>query len=386
LSNLLLWPWLAFAAGQNPVAIAAAPQILPWHWAAFAGFVILMLVLDLGVFHRTARETTMKEAGIWTLVWFALALIFNGIVWVWLGRSAGEEFLAGYIVEWSLSMDNVFVFAVIFSYFRVPMIYQHRVLFWGILGAVFLRLSFILVGKALIELFEWVLPLLGLVLVYTGVKLALKGDSEVHPDQNPILRIARKIFPVARGDHGRYFFVRENGRRMVTQLFLVLLVVESTDVVFAVDSVPAIFGVVDKNASYFTFVVFTSNVFAILGLRALYFLLAGMMGMFRYLSYGLSAILVFVGLKMVADYLAHHFVWIQRDEHLIPSWASLVVIIGLLGISIVASLIARRREEKSGGGDKPPADSSPDSDARSSNGAENSPDAENKISPGEHVG
>lgn len=306
-----------------------------------------MLVLDLGVFHRAARETSMKEAGAWTLVWCVLALIFNVMIWFWLGPQAGQEFLAGYLVEWSLSMDNVFVFAVIFSYFRVPMIYQHRVLFWGILGAVFLRLSFILVGGALIKLFAWILPLLGLVLVYTGIKLAMKGDSEVHPDQNPILRIARRLFSVAKGDHGRYFLAREDGRLMITPLFLVLLVVESTDVVFAVDSVPAIFGVVANDADYFTFVVFTSNVFAILGLRALYFLLAGMMGMFRYLSYGLSAILVFVGCKMVADYLAHHFAWIPPNQHLIPPWASLLVIIGLLSVSIVASLIARRRDEQS---------------------------------------
>ena len=305
-----------------------------------------MLVLDLGVFHRHSRETTMREAGLWTLVWCFLALIFNGIVWKWLGVSAASEFLAGYLVEWSLSMDNVFVFAVIFTYFKVPMKYQHRVLFWGILGAVGMRLTFILVGSKIIAMFGWVLPLLGLVLIYSGVKLAFHGDADVHPDQNPILRLARKLMPVAKGEHGNHFFVREGGKLCVTPLFLVLLVVESTDVVFAVDSVPAIFGLVNQKAAYFTFIVFTSNVFAILGLRALYFLLAGMMDMFRYLSYGLSAILVFVGVKMIAEYAAHYFHWVEEGHHLVPPFASLGIVVSLLAVSIVASLAAARREPK----------------------------------------
>lgn len=321
-------------------------EILPWHWAAFSAFVTLMLVLDLGVFHRHSRETTMREAGIWTAVWLALALVFNVIVWKWQGPAAGGEFLAGYLTEWALSMDNVFVFAVIFTYFRVPMKYQHRVLFWGILGAVFLRLTFILVGNVLIKQFEWLLPLLGLVLVYTGVKLAFKSEEEVDPEHNMILRIARKFFRVARGDHGNHFFAREEGKFAVTPLFLVLLVVESTDVLFAVDSVPTIFGLVTNTATYFTFVVFTSNVFAILGLRALYFLLAGMMDMFRYLSYGLSAILVFVGIKMCGEYAAHHFHWVEPGTKIVPWYVSLGTIIGLLTISIVASVIAAKRDPK----------------------------------------
>src|SRR5581483_10894557 len=222
----------------------------------------------------------------------------------------------------------------------------HRVLLWGILGAVFLRLTFILVGAAIIDTFAWVLPLLGLVLIYSGIKLALAGDAEVHPDQNPILKLARRLMPVATEDHGERFFARENGKLCVTSLFLVLLVVETTDVVFAVDSVPAIFGLVDNDASYFEFIVFTSNVFAILGLRALYFLLAGMMGMFRYLSYGLSAILVFVGCKMIAEYGAHHFEFVNKGQHLLPPWASLTVVISLLAISIIASLAAAKREKR----------------------------------------
>lgn len=319
--------------------------ILPWHWLAFGAFVALLLVLDLFVFHRSSRETTMREAGAWTVVWTSLALGFNVLLWWWQGGAAASEFLTGYLIEWSLSMDNVFVFAIIFTFFRVPMKYQHRVLFWGILGAVVMRLTFILVGSELIEHFKWILPLLGLVLFYSGVKLALHADKEIHPDKNPILRLARRLMPVAKGEgHGEKFFVREGGRLCVTPLFLVLLVVESTDVVFAVDSVPAIFGVVNQKASYFTFVVFTSNVFAILGLRSLYFLLAGMMDMFRYLGYGLAAILCFVGLKMVGEYAAHALHWSEEGEHMVPPWLSLVVVVTLLSVSVVASIWAARRE------------------------------------------
>ncbi len=324
--------------------IAALSEVPFWYWLSFAAFVVAMLTLDLGVFHRKERESTMREAGIWTTVWCLLALVFNGFVWWRFGAAAASEFLSGYLVEWSLSMDNVFVFAVIFSYFRVPMKYQHRVLFWGILGAVFLRLSFIIVGEKLIDQFAWILPALGAVLVYSGIKLAFHGGSDVDPEKNLILRIARRILPVSKEEHGNRFFVRELGRLCVTPLFLVLLVVESTDVVFAVDSVPAIFGLVDRDAAYFTFVVFTSNVFAILGLRALYFLLAGMMGMFKYLSYGLASILVFVGLKMIAEFVVPWMNWTSGEHHLIPPWVSLIVVIALLGTSVAASLMARRPE------------------------------------------
>lgn len=343
MNSLIPWsflqPFTLFAADVVVPAAATGAEILPWHWGAFAAFVLTMLVLDLGVFHRHSRETTMREAGIWTAVWLALALAFNAIVWTWQGSAAGGEFLAGYLTEWALSMDNVFVFAVIFSYFRVPMKYQHRVLFWGILGAVVLRLTFIVVGKVLVERFEILLPLLGLALIYTGVKLAFKSDEEVDPEHSPILRISRKLFRVAKGDHGSHFFAREGGLLCVTPLFLVLLVVESTDVVFAIDSVPAIFGLVNNDAPYFTFVVFTSNVFAILGLRALYFLLAGMMDMFRYLSYGLSAILVFVGLKMCGEFTAHYFHWVDKTTK-IPPAVSLGTIVLFLGVSIAASIMA----------------------------------------------
>ena len=318
-----------------------------WHWFAFSGFVALMLFLDLTVIHRKSHEPTLKESAGWTIFWIVLALIFNVLIWFWLGRSAGLEFLTGYLIEKSLSMDNIFVFAVIFSFFRVPLKYQYRVLFWGILGAVVMRLVFILAGTALIERFEWVVPIFGIFLIWTAVKLAMHSEAEVHPENNILMRLARRVFPVAKGEHGSHFFVIEDGRKCVTKLFLVLLVVESTDVMFAVDSVPAILAVVNRNTDYYSFIVFTSNVFAILGLRALYFLLAGVMDMFRYLHFGLAAVLGFVGLKMVGEYAAHQFhlfPWVEADEHLVPPAASLVIVVSLLGISIAASLMAQKRE------------------------------------------
>lgn len=314
---------LADAAGGSDVAL--------WHWLAFGVFVVVLLVLDLFVFHRHSREPTLRESAVWTVVWCTLALAFNALVWLWRGSDRGIEFLTGYLVEWSLSMDNVFVFAVIFSFFGVPLKYQYRVLFWGILGAIVMRLTFILAGAALLERFAWVMPLFGAFLIYTGIRLAMHRESEVNPDKNVLMRLARRLFPVAKENHEQRFFVVEGGRLCITPLFLVLLVVESTDVLFAVDSVPAIFGITQD-----TFTVFTSNIFAILGLRALYFLLAGVMNMFRYLSYGLAAVLVFVGVKMVGEY------W--QGEHLFKPIVSLGIILGLLAFSIAASIIANRRE------------------------------------------
>lgn len=363
------------------------PEITLYHWLAFGLFVTVMLVLDLCVFHRHSRETTLREAALWTAIWASMALAFNGFIWWWQGSKAALEFLTGYLIEWSLSMDNVFVFAVVFAFFGVPAKYQYRVLFWGILGAVFMRLTFVLAGAQLIEHFSWTTAILGAFLIYTGIKLAVAGDEEVNPEHSWVLKTARRIFPVATGldhgaapqpepaesheaagqdglpatdaesnlpdvptesqhltprrvDHGQKFFVRENGRLCITPLFLVLLVIESTDVMFAVDSVPAIFGVT-KN----TFIVFTSNIFAILGLRALYFLLAGVMDMFRYLKYGLSAILVFVGCKMTAEYFFGGHGEGAEASHLIPPWASLLVILLLLGLAIVASIIAQKRHD-----------------------------------------
>ena len=357
------WAATTLLAQAAPLA---APEPTLWHWLVFSAFVVILLTLDLVVFHRHAREPTLRESAIWTVVWCSIALAFNGLIWAWRGNERGIEFLTGYLVEWSLSMDNVFVFAVIFGFFGVPLKYQYRVLFWGILGAIIMRLAFILLGTALLEQFDWVLWIFGVFLIYTGVKLALHDSSEVNPEKNLLMRAAKRLFHIAKENHGDRFFAIENGKRCITPLFLVLLVVESTDVLFAVDSVPAIFGITND-----PFIVFTSNIFAILGLRALYFLLAGVMDLFRYLNYGLSAVLVFVGGKMVFEFWTGH--------HLVtPTW-SLVIILSLLGVSIVASIIAQKRETPRA--EKPPE---PDRDkiapiaveAMGTPGAEKSPDAD----------
>jgi tellurite resistance protein TerC len=321
------------------MVMAAANLIEPalWHWIAFIGFVLAMLALDLMVLSRGGHEPTFRESLALTAFWTGLALAFNGLIWYAAGTKAAVQFLTGYLIEWSLSLDNVFVFLVIFGYFGVPRKYQHRVLFWGILGAIAMRLVFVVAGMELIKHAEWVMPLFGLLIVYLGVKLAIHSEPEVHPDKNILLRLARRVFRVASEAHGPSFFVRDaEGRRAVTPLFLVLLVIESADLVFAFDSVPAIFGITRD-----PFIVFTSNILAILGLRALYFMLAGMIDRFHYVNYGISAVLVFVGVKMIGDFAAKHFAWIKPEEELIPYWASLCVIGGLLAISIAASLMIR---------------------------------------------
>ena len=353
------------AVAELPAASATLDSpIRMFHWVAFAIFVSVLLVLDLTVFHKHSREPSLSESAFWTCVWSTLAFSFNGLIWWWLGSAAAVEFLTGYLVEWSLSMDNVFVFAVVFGYFGVPLKYQYRVLFWGILGAVLMRLTFVLVGAELVERFQGILWLFGGFLVYTGLKLAFSSE-DVHPEDNILLKFFRKFLPVTTTPAGDRFFVDEGGRWVATPLFLVLLVVESTDVLFAVDSVPAIFGVVDQHAHYFRFVVFTSNVFAILGLRALYFLLAGVMDLFRFLNYGLSAVLVFVGGKMIAE-AAHHTEWVAElggwdahaQGHLVPPWASLIAIISLIGTSVAASLLFP--ETKSPDAKEPPSAASTD--------------------------
>ena len=357
-------PGLLASAGAAPATVAEGP-IQAGHWVAFAIFVTVLLALDLLVFHKHSHEPSLSESAFWTCIWSALALSFNGLIWWWLGSAAAIEFLTGYLVEWSLSMDNVFVFAVVFGYFGVPLKYQYRVLFWGILGAVLMRLTFVLVGAELVERFHWILWLFGGFLVYTGLKLAFSSE-DVHPEDNFLLKFFRRFIPVTNKPAGDKFFVKEENRWVATPLFLVLLVVESTDVLFAVDSVPAIFGVVDQNAHYFRFVVFTSNVFAILGLRALYFLLAGVMDLFRFLNYGLSAVLVFVGGKMIAE-AARHSEWMAElggwdahaEGHLVPPWASLLVIITLIGTSVAASLLFPESK-------KPPGEQSPDNNSSDS--------------------
>ncbi|HEY3568089.1 MAG TPA: TerC family protein [Thermoanaerobaculia bacterium] len=300
-------------------------------WIGFNLLILLLLALDLGVFHRKAHAVSLKEAAAWSAVWVALALAFNAAVWWLRGPEPAVQFLAGYLIEKSLSIDNIFVFALIFGYFAVPSEYQHRVLFWGILGALGMRAGFILGGAALLDRFHWVIYLFGAFLILTGIKMALHRGGELHPERNPVLRLAQRWIPVTSGYRQAHLFVREGGRWLATPLFLVLLMIESTDLLFAVDSIPAIFAVTDD-----PFLVYTSNVFAILGLRSLYFLLAGVMGKFVYLKLGLSAVLVFVGVKMTV-----------AEIYKVPALVSLLVIAAVLGAAIGASLWKSRREERS---------------------------------------
>ncbi len=309
------------------------------QWMGFGILVAVLLGLDLLVFHRHDRAPSLRESAGWSVFWISLALLFNGVVWWWDGPKAGTEFLAAYLIEKALSMDNIFVFVVIFRFFAIPRMYQYRVLFWGILGAIFMRLAFILAGIELIHRFDWIMPVFGLFLMYTGYKLARHSGVEVHPENNLVLKIARRFLRVAHGDHrqhGHGFFAHDRGRWCITPLFLTLLAIESTDVVFAVDSVPAVIAITSDR-----FIAFSSNIFAILGLRALYFLLAGSVDLFRYLHYGLAAILSLVGVKMLVSFGLKR----QGMEEL-PPWASLVGVAVLLAISIVASIIAKRREER----------------------------------------
>ena len=303
-------------------------------WLGFNGTVLAMLALDLGVFHRRSHEVKFKEALLWSIVWTVVALVFNFGLWVgWLGQypaadrgRVAVEFLQGYIIERSLSFDNLFVFAVIFTYFAVHSRYQHRVLFWGILGALIFRALFIFGGLWLIEKFHWMIYVFGAFLVYTGIKLAVAKEKEIQPEKNPVLRLARAVLPVsAHYDAGR-FFTRVDGRRLATPLLLVLLFLETTDVVFALDSIPAIFGVTRD-----PFIVYTSNVFAILGLRALYFVLAAVMRMFRYLSVGLAVLLVFIGGKMVVE------AWLGQHMH---SGISLAIVMLILTVAVLASVLS----------------------------------------------
>jgi tellurite resistance protein TerC len=306
-----------------------------WAWVGFLAFVAAMLALDLGVFNRKAHVVTLKEALVWCVVWFALAMAFNLLVALKLPDTASSrpalEFFTGYIVELCLSVDNVFVFIVIFQYFRVDPKHQHRVLFWGILGAVIMRAAFIFAGISLINAFHWIIYLFGAFLVYTGIKLALpKQDDGFEPEKNPAVKLARRFMPVTNHFEGGHFFTRVEGRRHATPLFLVLLIVETTDVMFALDSIPAVIAITRNE-----FIVFTSNIFAILGLRSLYFAVSGVMQLFRYLNIGLAVILCFVGFKMLASS------WVDVSIHL-----SLGIIGTVLAASILASVLipANRKE------------------------------------------
>lgn len=308
----------------------AIAEFTPWHWGGFVAVILVFLALDLGVFHRKAHVITFKEALLWTFIWFSVAMLFAAGLAHFRGKDESLEFVTGYIIELSLSMDNVFVIALIFAFFRVELVYQHRVLFWGILGALVMRGVMIGAGAALVKRFNWMLYVFGAFLVITGIKMIFASDEGVDPEKNPVIRATRKFFPVTSGFEGQKFFSKINGRFALTPLALVLLMVETTDLVFAVDSIPAIFAVTQK-----PFIVFTSNVFAILGLRSLYFVLANAIGYFRYLKIGLSIVLVFIGGKMLVAKWKH----ISTD-------VSLAIVAIIIAISILASIIVGRRDKR----------------------------------------
>ena len=307
-----------------------------WVWVAFNLCVLTILAIDLGVFHRKAHEVTVREAAGWTATWITLSLLFNYAIYHYLGPTAGLEFLTGYLIEQALSVDNIFVFVLIFTYFSVPKRFQHRILFWGILGALILRGTMIGMGTFLIHRFEWILYVFGAFLVYTGIRMARVEEQGIDVEANPVIKYLRRLLPITTRYHGQRFFVREPAdgksgatRLVATPLFVVLVMVETTDVVFAVDSIPAIFAVTTD-----PFLVYTSNVCAILGLRSLYFLLAGIVDKFRFLQLGLSLVLVFVGGKMlIADFFK------------VPIGASLGVVAGILAISVIASLLFPKGSE-----------------------------------------
>lgn len=288
-----------------------------------------MLALDLGVIQKKAHFPSMKEALGWTAVWVSLAILFGLFIWHDRGSVKALEFYTGYVVEEALSVDNVFVFIVIFSYFSVPRHAQHKVLFWGVLSAIIFRAVFIVAGAALISKFHWIIYLMGAFLIFTAIKLAVQRETEVHPDHNPLIRLARKIFRVTKDYRGEKFFIRENGKLFATPLFLVLLMIESTDIAFATDSIPAIFAITQD-----TFIIYTSNIFAILGLRSLYFVVAGFMKQFRYLKYGLSVVLGFIGVKMLIE------PWYQ-----VPILSSLAAIFIIISASVGLSLLHPGKEE-----------------------------------------
>ena len=298
-------------------------------WIGFNLFILAMLAVDLGIFHRKSHTVGFREAITWSVVWITLALIFNAGIWHFSGKEKALEFFTGYLIEKSLSVDNVFVFALLFTYFAVPAQYQHKVLFWGILGALVMRAIMIGVGAVLITKFSWIIYVFGAFLILTGIKMIVKRSEEIHPERNPLVKLFRRFVPVTTDYRSDKFFVRENGLRMATPLFLVLLMVEITDLIFAVDSIPAIFAVTED-----AFIVYTSNVFAILGLRSLYFVLGGVLNKFHYLKIGLGVVLAFVGVKML---LGH-------SPYKIDTLVSLGIVVAILAISVIASLLKPKPE------------------------------------------
>lgn len=310
-----------------------------WLWVGFSVFILTMLSLDLGLFNRKAHTIKYREAWIWSGVWVTLAMIFAGLVFHYQGRQRGLEFVTGYLIELSLSVDNLFVFLLIFSYFKVPAKFQHRVLFWGVMGALVMRLTMIFIGAALIQRFHWIIYIFGAFLVYTGIKMFRQEELDIQPEQNPMVRFVTRFLPISKSYEEEKFFTVKNGKRTGTLLLLVLIVVEVTDLVFAVDSIPAIFAITRD-----TFIVYTSNVFAILGLRSMYFLLAGVVEKFRYLRYGLAIVLTFIGVKMLITAVGLH----------IPIWISLVFVATVLLGSVAASLLFPAAEESKIEVDMPP--------------------------------
>src|SRR5690242_20116776 len=310
-----------------------------WLWIGFSLFIFTMLALDLGLFNRKAHTIRYREAWIWSGVWVTLAMVFASIVFHYQGSQRGFEFLTGYLIELSLSVDNLFVFLLIFSYFKVPSQFQHRVLFWGVMGALFMRLTMIFVGATLINKFHWIIYIFGAFLVYTGIKMFRQEEIEIQPEQNPLVRLVTRFLPITRHYEEEKFFTKANGKRTGTLLLLVLMVVEVTDLVFAVDSIPAIFAITRD-----TFIVYTSNVFAILGLRSMYFLLAGVVEKFRYLRIGLAIVLTFIGLKML----------LSAVGVIISIKISLIFVALVLVGSVVASLLIAPESDSTIQVDLPP--------------------------------
>lgn len=305
---------------------------MPTHlipWILFTLFIVVMLAIDLGVFNRKDHEVKVKEALVWSGVWVGLALAFNAVVYFWKGQEVAVQFFTGYVIEKSLSIDNIFVFLQVFAYFSVPAVYQHKILFWGVLGAIVMRAIFIVAGVALISKFHWIIYVFGAFLVFTGIKMVLAKNKELHPEKNPLIRLLRRFMPVSNDYEGGKFFLRKDGIIMVTPLMVVLMVIETTDVIFAVDSIPAILAITTD-----PFIVFSSNLFAIMGLRSLFFALAGVIKRFYYIHYGLAAILAFVGVKMLVS-----------DLYKLPSATALAAVAAILSLSMIASVLWPRRSQ-----------------------------------------
>jgi tellurite resistance protein TerC len=318
-----------------PSEIVTSTSMPLWAWLVFGAIIFVLLVLDLKVFHRKSSVITIKQSLMWTAFWISLALLFNMGIWLWHGGKPALNFLTCYLIEESLSVDNLFVFLMVFSFFAVPAAYQHKVLFWGIVGAIVLRLAFIELGATLLENFGWVFYIFGAFLIIAALRMAFQKEKELHPEKNPILKLLRKFIGVTDNYEGDRFFIKRFGKYVATPLFIVIIVIETTDLVFAMDSIPAAFSITTDK-----FIVYTANIFAILGLRSLYFALAGIMPLFHYLKYGLVIVLMFVGVKMIVEHRYHYEV---------PTAIALGVVIVVLVVAVIASIIRNRRNKTADG-------------------------------------